>query len=209
MRTAILTTVLAVSLLVQSACAARTFHIVEPLNSVQALQHDSLIFCTAFSINEAEGIWATAQHCVRAADAQEWEMKIHGVRVITIYRDAGHDLALVQGDVYAPALPFALRAPARGAVVEVRGFPYGFPGLVITHGAIAARMIPLKHQPLGMIYNDILDLTVAGGNSGSPVLESGYVVGILWGGFTRSPHSISVPWEVIKRAIGHYWEQPQ
>lgn len=214
MRTALLTTVLAVSLLVNSNCALRSYHrdSLYLTNSVQALQRPGDVskgeraiatFCTTFSINETEGIWATAQHCVRGAEQRGWGMTIHGVAVITIFHAPENDLALVQGDVHAPALPLATQAPAVGDRIEIRGFPYGM-GYVVTWGKVAARNIPLQHEPLGLIYNDILDVTGAPGNSGSPVLKDGYVVGVLWGGF-ETPHSIGVPWEVVKRALGAYW----
>jgi hypothetical protein len=173
-----------------------------PPLSIQPLQHDGITFCTAFSINAQEHFWATAKHCARAAHEYQWEMTIAGSWAAVFYVPPDPDdvVVLVAG-VGAPAVRLAKTAPTVGDAVEIRGYPYGLGKLVTVRGIVAARMIPIPDRP----FSDILDITVAGGNSGSPVLKDGKVVGVLWGRFLHSEHALSMPWESIQRAIGVYF----
>ena len=194
-----------VGALLLPACATTKNFIIAPIDSVQPLQSDERkTFCTAFSIHQRLGYWATARHCVEAAEAHQSAMFIHNEHAVIVYKDEFSDLAILQSISRAPALRLASEAPKVGAFLEVRGFPYGLPKMVTTRGIIAARHIPIYHSGANRYeVSDILDLTVAGGNSGSPVLdENGHVVGILWGAFRDAPLSVAVPWENLVRAFG-------
>lgn len=145
----------------------------------------------------------TAKHCVAAAEERGYEMFINRGWAADIHRSPDADMAILLGEYAGKALKLAKDAPKIGDAVSIQGFPYGLPRLVTSRGHMAARLLPLGP---GYNLNDILDITVAGGNSGSPVFNSrGEVIGVLWGGFTQSPHSISVPWETIKRLGGSYF----
>lgn len=186
-----------------SGCAT-LFHLPPSTDtaSVQPMQLNGQTFCTAFSINEAEGLWATARHCVEAG-AQMRQMTntaptLWYDRYDVVYVDDVYDVAVIQADVRAPALQFAAVAPMVGDRVSVTGFPYGLRRLVRVSGTVAGRNVPLAST----FPSDILDVTVAGGNSGSPVLNvDGALVGILWGKFTDSNHSISVPHHAVVRIL--------
>lgn len=173
-------------------------------------------FCTAFAINKAANLWATAGHCVAAAAKRNWTILIAGQKAELIYIafDEQRDFAVLRVVGVEPdyAFPLAAKSPERCEItpkgkncpeVFVVGYPYGLPVLSVTKGVIAARNVPIgANAPV----SDILSVQVAGGNSGSPVLnERGEVVGILWGMFTESPHSLSIPHETIKRDIGRYF----
>ena len=226
LRTRFLTIILALQV---AGCALRTVPMqsVPALNAVQPLQarlYDSTTgewgdrtFCTAFSINEAKHLWATAGHCLKPDDDDMVPsvMVIQGHPVHTVYLDASADLGIVSGeDISAPALPLGTQVPRvystlrlTNDYIETRGFPYGLPMLVVTQGTMAAHYLFLEHPQFPMpIPCDILDVTGAPGNSGSPVLLAGYVVGVVWGGFTHSAHMIAVPLEEVTRALGPYWE---
>ena len=56
----------------------------------------------------------------------------------------------------------------------------------------------------GKLY--LADFHVVAGNSGSPVLKSGRVVGLLWGRFNDSEHSLSIPWEALHQHLQPFWE---
>jgi S1-C subfamily serine protease len=139
---------------------------------------------------------------------------IENLAAYVIYVDPWTDVAVFQSAAHEPALTLADAAPeACHPFVEnhcetftIIGYPYGITRTV-TQGTLGARNVPILHPTYERyVTSDILDLAVAGGNSGSPVLNAkGEVVGVLWGGFVESPHSLSVPWDSVKRALGGYW----
>ena len=173
------------------------------LDSIQPLQltDSRRTFCTAFSIDEAVGMWQTAAHCVLAMQEQGMGFTVGGYEASAIFVDVDLDLAVVLSKAKAKAFELSNVAPAVGAAVVVKGFPYGLPNLIVTTGKIAARNVPITHW--GPV--DILDLTVAGGNSGSPVLLNGKVVGVLVARFAGSEHAVGVSWETIKRISGSFY----
>lgn len=171
-------------------------------------------FCTAWHINSKNDLWATAGHCVAGAYRRGYTMMIAGRVATLVYINYGeeNDIAVLQvRGVKATPFQLASRAPESCKVVMgervcaeifVIGYPYGLPVLTTTPGIIAARRVPMGMQPT----SDILTAAVAGGNSGSPVLDKqGRVVGLLWGAFTESPHSLAIPYEAVKRDIGVYF----
>lgn len=175
-----------------------------PTYSVQPLQMNGSNFCTAFSVNEAQGYWMTAAHCVDAASMMQTmlggQMSLAGYPATVVYRDDYWDMAVVQSYFKAPALRLAPAAVRPGARITIIGFPYGVSQHVTVEGYLAARNLPIedKHP------SDVLDATVAGGNSGSPVLSGGYVVGVLWGRFIDSEHALGVPYEALKN-VEYFW----
>ena len=164
-------------------------------------------FCTAWHINAKDDLWATAGHCVAGAARQRWTMMISGHKAELVYigYDEQRDVAVLKVvGLRARTIKFAKAAPHRGDAATVAGYPYGLPVLTVTSGTVAARLVPIgATAPI----SDILDIIVAGGNSGSPVLnKDGEAIGLLWGTFTESAHSLSIPWESLKRDIGGYFE---
>jgi hypothetical protein len=173
------------------------------LDSVMPLQHDGATFCTAFSINEQDHLWLTARHCAAAVLEGDWAITIGYDWAFPVYLSPGRDdLAVFQSNLPGKALALAGAPAGVLSEVEVWGFPYGLP-LTKTHGRVAARNVPVG--PTSGI-SDLLDVTVAPGNSGSPVLQDGKVVGVVWGKFDSSNHAISVPYDVVKRLVGIYFK---
>jgi S1-C subfamily serine protease len=176
----------------------------EQVNSVQAIQSNGRTFCTAWSINEAEGLWATAAHCAAFAVTEEaGEVTILGELAHVVY--IGYpsvDIAVMQADIHVKAIKLSTKAPEVGDYVEIVGYAYGITRMT-TKGTLAARRIPIIHPSTGYyITSDILNVVVAGGNSGSPVLNrGGEAIGVLWGGFTESAHSLGVSYEGTLRAL--------
>jgi S1-C subfamily serine protease len=125
--------------------------------------------------------------------------------------DAAWDVAVIVSKLHAPALPLAEKAPngpvfkngkldKPGDLITIIGYPYGLFERNVVIGRITSRMVPID----GYHPSDIYDATVAGGNSGSPVLKDGKIVGILWGSFIQSGHSLGVPWEAVVVALAPY-----
>ena len=175
----------------------------DPVQPLKNKQHQT--FCTTFSINEKEDYWATARHCVRAAQERGYGMFILGEKASVVFESVGDDdVAILEAETDAPSLKLSKEPLEVGDEVVIKGFPYGLPRLIKVKGYLAAKGVPLGP---GAPISDILDITVAGGNSGSPVLnEDGKVVGLLWGGFVNSPHAASIPWETLKRIVGDYFK---
>lgn len=199
-----LTALVLVTFLALPACA-----LAEPtVNSVQALQSDGDTFCSAFSINEAEGLWMSAGHCgAHALDPDTKHVTIMGYPAYVVFMGfPAADIAVFQTEAHAPAVKLAKSAPKVGDAIYIVGYPYGITRTT-TKGFIAAINIPIQHPSTDYyMTSDILDITTAGGNSGSPVFNAkGELVGVLWGGFTSSSHSLSVPWGSVVRATWAYF----
>lgn len=190
----------------------------KPLPSVQPIQYQGKTFCTTFSINEKLGYFVTAGHCAFFVFEKELNgaVTILGESATIVMVGVGVDVAVFQADAHVPGLklankPVAVCNPKSSEsceTISIQGFPYGLPSLVTVSGHMAAHDVPIIHPSYRMLmYSDILDITVAGGNSGSPVFNgSGEVIGVLWGGFTNSPHSLSVPLDAVRQTTLGYFE---
>jgi len=185
---------------------------------VQAIQKQGHTFCTVFSINEDQGYFATAGHCALNVLQNNVNglVTILGSPATVEMISFNYDVAVFHADVHVPALKLAKQTvercdpkkPAECEIISIQGFPYSLPGLITVTGRMAARNIPILHPSYKVVmYSDILDITTAGGNSGSPVMNSnGDVIGILWGGFVDKPLSLSIPLDYVKAALRGYME---
>lgn len=178
------------------------------INSVQALQVSGRTFCTSFSINEQAGYWATAAHCAVYALEEGFDVTINGEPAYVVYVGfPSADVAVFRSTAHAPAYKLSHHNVSVGDDISIIGYPYGI-ARTQTFGHVAAISIPITHPSTNYtMFSDILDITTAGGNSGSPVIDShGEIVGILWGGFIQSPHSLSVTLTGVEQAIGSYFK---
>ncbi len=210
-RTVVLTLVLALLLSLPIEVLGAPVRVV----NVMPLHNESgQNFCTAWHINSKQDLWATAGHCMAAAHKRGWKVMIsgHEAELVFIGFDEQRDLAIIKvPGLKATPIALAKQAPPPITIdgertrIIVVGYPYGFPVMALTEGVIAARNVPIgSNAPI----SDILTAAVAGGNSGSPVLnERGEAVGLLWGTFTESAHSLSIPWEALRRDIWMYFEK--
>ena len=191
----------------------------KPLPSVQAIQYQGRTFCTVFNINEEKGYFASAGHCAFYVlrEGLDGKVTILGKPATVEMIAFLYDVAVFKADIHnIPALKLAEKSVeacnpkliSKCELISIQGFPYGLPRLITVTGHMAAREIPILHPSYEIVmYSDILDITTAGGNSGSPVFNSkGEVIGILWGTFVSSPHSLSVPLSSVREALLGYFE---
>lgn len=211
-------TIVALLLTAIIACSPVPTLSAKPLPSVQPIQYQGRTFCTVFSINESKGLFASAGHCAIAVLQAELDGQVTILGMPATVEMVGllHDVAVFHADAHVPALDLATRMvevcdPKKVAeceTVTIQGFPYGLAKLVTVVGHVAARDVPGNHPTYqAVVYSDVLDITTAGGNSGSPVMNKyGEVVGILWGGYKESSHSLSVPLTVLRSMLLGYTE---
>lgn len=161
-------------------------------------------FCTTFSINEREGLWVTAKHCTLGDEGSLTPppFTVDYAYAEVVYRDPHWDVAVIQSTLHRPGIPLARSPLVLNDAVVVYGYPQGLAVGVLTHGFVAALNEPLE----GSSFTHMLDITVAGGNSGSPVLREGQVVGVLWGRFNESMHSMSTPDDALRRVLKPFVE---
>lgn len=169
---------------------------VQPLRNAQGGN-----FCTAFSINESEGLWATAAHCV-TTDASE-VFTVGSDLAEAIYIDDYWEIAVVQSQRHGPALPLRSAPLAVEDPVVMWGHPYGWLVLTRVEGRVAAVGQPVG---AGIVASTIFDITTGGGNSGSPIMVNGEVVSILWGAMRQSPHSLGTPTQATYRILKPFTE---
>lgn len=176
-------------------------------SSVEALQMDGRTFCTAFSINQSEGLWATAAHCAQySLEHTDHYTTIMGAPATVIYVGfPATDIAVFQADAHSPAVHLSKQAPSVGDSLYVVGYPLGITK-TNTYGHMGARLIALAHPSTGyFIISDLLDVTVAPGNSGSPVFNAaGELIGVLWGDVDGAPVGLSTSYEGTMRVLAPY-----
>lgn len=155
--------------------------------------------CTTSSINEKKDYWIAAAHCV----ADDEPRYIEGIGVFVTDVDFDLDLAVLtapQMDV--KAIKLAQRQPSVGDRAYIAGHPFGYPSLFLTQGHVANIDADLDGQ-----HFMVLDVAIAPGNSGSPVLNSkGEMMSILqvgWGGY--SPVGGGSTWRNLARFAGKYF----
>ncbi len=141
--------------------------------SIQPLQDETgRTICTVWSINQSDGLWATAAHCVLSdttPPALEPRM-LHGKPVTVVFKNPENDLAVVKSPDRAPALKMG-EAPRLGDKIAVFGFFWGGPSPTLFQGTIAN--LSLRGY---MIY----DMRGGPGHSGSPVTNVvGDVISVL------------------------------
>jgi len=173
--------------------------------------------CTASSVYQIRHLWVTAAHCVETWAQDDFGFyypvdqtdtihlrAINGQPAITLARDHGNDLALMQSDAVAPALTVQDHDVTWGDVITVVGHPFAFEPLFITYGRVSNPRAPLFGQWF-MFYN----VAGAPGNSGSPVLsQQGQLVSVLQislggqGGY--SPETGGATWKALYNFLQPY-----
>lgn len=167
---------------------------------------------------------AVAIFFVRSQDASKQGVLFRGIRAFSFmesflpsgpyYGSMSPDLAFLQVDVRdAPALqlnrePNVIRI---GQEVAVAGFPLGDVPLVI-HGQVSQLTATVRRGIISSVYpcpcrypdGFTLDVTLQGGNSGSPVFltESGLVVGLIHANVVNAPNiAMALPSNMVAAGL--------
>src|SRR5256885_98918 len=75
------------------------------LDAIWPLRHSGVQFCTVFSINEQQGYYMTAKHCVEPDAGQTFHATTAALNqpAHVVYEDPNWDIAVVQSAAHSPA----------------------------------------------------------------------------------------------------------
>lgn len=202
MKRILLSLLMALSLLIPASVDSKSFPFLGSIRPLQMQSESGELrnICTASSINEKKDYWITAAHCV----ADGGQRYIEGTGVFTTEMDEALDLAVLTAPAMdVKAIKLAGRQPSIGDKAYIAGHPFGYPSLFLTQGHVAVVDGDLEDGRHFMV----LDVAIAPGNSGSPVLNSkGEMMSILqvgWGGY--SPVGGGSTWSNLVRFAGKYF----
>jgi uncharacterized membrane protein required for colicin V production len=150
---------------------------------------------TAFVV--AHDVVVTAAHVVAGAHS----LSVNGVRARLIYLDVRNDVAFLVVSTHTAPLEFNVTTPRTRSAAAVVGYPLNG-SLTVSPAAIDGTLRAQGRD----IYNNalfvrdllVLSAAVQPGNSGSPVLVRGHVVGLV---FSRSTSQSSVAYAVPSRVL--------
>ena len=151
------------------------------------------VICTTTSINQQQGYWLTAAHCI------DEEVFIEGERVNVIYKDQVLDLAVLRGK-RAPALKLAKESLKQGDRVWMLGHPLGHEAPQLFRGYVS------HPDSIGYMW---FDMGVCGGNSGSSVVNTNNeIVSVMQVGYGR-PCTVLAggsPWRNLNKWVKRYFQ---
>lgn len=136
--------------------------------------------CTAFSINEEQGIFLTAAHCTEPyiddrGDPTEVAM-LDGKPLTILYIDKIMDIAVIKAQLRKPALHPRTKLIEVGMEIGTFGYGYGFTDAPIFRSAILSAV--MRDTETKFIFH-MLDNSLVKGQSGGPAVDTeGRLVGV-------------------------------
>ena len=166
--------------------------------------------CTAWSINEVKGYWATAAHCTRYWADIDGAWILMPLQNLTIGEKPAIakkvslelDLAVLQSETHARAIKLG-KYPEVGAEVTVYGYPGGVQTPLATWLRVSNQYLEWEGKWM------VLDGHVWPGHSGSPVLDhKGRAVSLVQahGQGRYSGMTFTSPWSVLRAFIADFVE---
>lgn len=163
--------------------------------SVMPLSWEGSNHCTAFSINEKEGLWSTARHCLNFNEQGVEDMWIGGEAALVELQSQVGDSLVLRSGYHAPALKLAVEAPKPQEEISVKGHPFGLVGIE-TPAFLTKGVFLTTYNDEDGVWN-MYDVSIGPGNSGSPVYTKKGVIGTL--NFTYQSGGLSggTPWAIL------------
>ena len=167
------------------------------------------IQCTAFSINEAQQLWAATKHCVvqspEAVPLSPYDgaITIGGQPATIVLLVSDEDLAvLFRSGVPTRALQLQAEAPQVGDQVHSMGYPMDAPLLTTFWGHVSTLNIRLGDGLICTLY----DMRALPGDSGAPIFTTrSQVVGVVM--WTNHGVTCGVPWSALRKLVAlHAWD---
>lgn len=197
----------AILLTISAVVSAAPPKILSSISGLQYVTRDGSMrnYCTASKINEKQGLWLTAAHCVEEEDAAF----IQGWPVGVVESAPELDLAVLNVPrAGGKALELADKAVEFGDGVETAGYSLGFPQAYYFTGKVAHPLFVFPDDSQGQKFT-IFDMPVIGGQSGSPVVNSkGKLVSVVQVAFMKGTFgtvSGGAPFAYVKDFAGKYF----
>lgn len=129
--------------------------------------------CTAFSINEHQGLYMTAFHCV--GEYEEGDVaSFAGKPLDLLFTNEKLDIAIFRSEVKRPAIRPRTSPVEVGMEVGSYGYGYGFPAPVFRTAVVSTFMRPSTGVEWIMLDNPLVQ-----GMSGGPIVDrQGRLVGL-------------------------------
>lgn len=185
MRTALLTIVLAVCLVITPGAKTNPFNSIRPLMTEIAADESQdthrQVICTAWATRfEDKPAWVTAAHCVVsfADDAQPGDLNqklwVGDVKVTPVVVNFTEDIAVLRGGPKADPFVISFKEAQPDDDIWSAGYPMGASVLHYVRGVFSVKADDGDGKS---IYN----LSVAPGMSGAPIVDkkSGAVIGLM------------------------------
>ena len=136
-----------------------------PVGSIAAFSYQGVNVCTAFSVNEQLGYWATASHCFRSQDDAP-ELSIQGYPVDLVMDNPIADVAVFRG-LRTTGLKVSNDQPYAWTPVFKYGYGNGWPVAWNSSGRFTDTVLmnPLLGHPV-----ILFDLDLKPGDSGGPIM---------------------------------------
>lgn len=180
----------------------------QSVSSIQPLVWGGHNYCTTFSVNAKTHLWLTAYHCVGDDEGNISTDVYIGVgmkpaTVLAAFPD--RDLAILQGELFAPTIYLSKTAPEIGDTVTVIGYGNGAEQAWGSVGVVLGLADPVEGYT-GRVWTRSATY-IARGHSGSPLFNtSGEFIGVLqigypesWADSMHANQAGSVQWEELDK----------
>ena len=149
--------------------------------------------CSAFSINQREGYYITAAHCLEEGEPVIGDFEVG----VVVFRDDAMDVAVIRFEsIKLPALQARIEALRTGDEIAGFGFAYGLDTPLFRTAVVSGL------ASSGWVA---FDKAWIGGMSGGPIVDGrGRVVGIVQKGDTVAAWAVPM-WKVVE-LTAPYWE---
>ncbi len=175
-------------------------------DSIQSMTSNGIVGCTAFSVNDRDHKWVTAEHCVQSdLGIRHPNARLGGGEFAVVRIDPKVDLALLVSVYSAPSLVLGAK-PGVGDEAHAKGFALHSPDPLQFVGHLSN---PSYLFPGEDVRRAAFDMQVLQGVSGSPILDRfGNVVSVSQAVVMIHPFghvTYGATWEALRDFVGADW----